>query len=190
MEDIKVLVKGYQTLLDDLKEQKKNINKEIDKIKKDIEGYGLIVENGIITENLPVYGLFWDFEYYSHFDGYKSSAVIDYDRGAYVITKEQFDKFREILNKTEEPSEEDIEYVGEILQDIEMMEYQFSLERDFKLNGEFRRDFKVVSEDLIEWMYCGERDSESLCPGSKFQLGLTTKKEIKAHPYEDGTYYD
>ena len=84
--DIKELQKDYDLILNEIK----SLNTK----KKSFEDYlkteGLTIDKKKIKKDKEVIGLFYNFDFYSHFDGYKSEAIYNKASGAVEISKDDY----------------------------------------------------------------------------------------------------
>lgn len=168
------LQKEYDVYLTELKK----INKIKAAITKKIHDAGYIINAGKVQTDGMVYGIFYDMKFYSHFDGHKSSAVIDIESGAHKVDKVEFD----ILKKCLETKNYD--YIGNLfnlnINFPEMLEYCENL-------WEY---FTIINDNEIHWEYKGDGEYEEIVSGSYFTIKLCSNKTITKTKNIEKTIYE
>lgn len=161
----------------------KEINKQKKVIQDLVKAKGLVIKNGKIGEEETCYGVFFEFDYYSHFDGHRSESVIDYEYGSTEINEETFNQLKTTLQDYYN-LKINIADAEEFLKnelDICVSEYLYD-----NFNIDF---FEIINDNEIEWTYDGGGNQGELCDSSYATFKKTTRTKLNKVKDEEGTTY-
>lgn len=175
---------------DDLVGKVKSAQDELSKYEESIKSKGLYIKDGVVTQDDHVWALFWDIQYYSHFDGHTSDPIYDLYSGACIIDEDKSDMVRELIIHWDTISFDEklgfLEKICETRGDAQVMiDYVLDQldeygESELIKDNVFNRRFQFIIEDTslrIE-MIRREEDQNECCSGSYIEWSQTTKSEL------------
>jgi hypothetical protein len=174
-------IKELQSQYESINERINSFNKEKKSIINQAECAGYMLKGSIFVKDEPIYGIFYDFEFYSHFDGHRSGAVNDYYIGSQLSSLEDFNTLKQLIQDNDLGEEEQI---YELIQDTPLDSV------GIELDTEFMSHFKIISDTEIIWEYEGGDDQGELRSGSYFTIKLTTQSELKKVKNKEYTKID
>ena len=192
----------YNNLVAKVKEAESNLTKFESQLKSE----GLYIKSGTVMENKQVYGVFWDIDYYSHFDGHSSDAIYDEYSGAARLNDENEEALKKLLlywndmtfkekcdiflNETDDaylfPRRSRIpwcftEKLGETFDEYD--------EGEMKNNGN-TSTFDVFkfenNTNSFRITYYGRRDQGEMCDGSYIEFRLSSEDELSKVKIHEG----
>jgi len=174
--ELKILQEQYDTITAVIDTQKKAQNI----LKKQGKDAGLRLKCGKFVADEIVYGVFYDLAYYSHFDGHKSGAVVDYASGAGESSEKSFNYIKNAIETGNIVGEEEM---FDALQEVPFDEcgyYEIPNCNSSKEEiAEFLAMFEIVSPTEIGWTYAGSGDQGEYYNGVGFTIKQATQSEIK-----------
>lgn len=157
----------YQEKLNEINQQMKQWKAKKNKLLKEIEQAGFMVEKEIVKENTGVIGLFWNLTYYSTYVSEKG-ALYDRGEGAVSITKEEFDTLKVLFQEPEENEEAILEFL------LPKMNVE-----DYFLEESMHRGFVKITDDCITWEVLEEaRYQGDIDKGSIMEIRNSSTAEI------------
>jgi hypothetical protein len=191
---MKVTIEEWQEQFDFIDSKIKELKDKKNVLIRAIGKKGFDYVGGKVIVREEVYGAFWDITYYSHFDGYKSSAVYEIEKGAIKITKENFEKLKSLIKEYKVLP--DTTLGSSIDKEIEALEEKASWAIEevgteyLHTGGHVLKHFDIVDENTLEWNYVGRQDQEEFTNDSSIVIKLSTIKEIEDTPWVDKTEYN
>ena len=174
-------IKELQSQYDTINEQISSLTKAKKTLTKQAEDAGYMLKGTNFVKDEPVYGIFYDLEYYSHFDGHRSGAVNDYYIGSAKTTIETFNTIKQLIQNNSLGEDDQMYFLTESVPfDNVCIEF----------DDDFMEHFKIISDTEIKWEYKGDDDQGELRSGSYFTIKLTTQKEIKKVKTKEYTEID
>jgi len=175
------MIKELQKEYDDVLNEIKTINAKKKEILNKISKNGLAVFKDEIKEDEKVYGIFYDLDFYSHFDGHASEAVYYYQSGASEISNEDFKLLKRLITEFKEDTNGSIEdrnskYINILCEEFIsfLPDYFYNVEEDMF------NFFEIVNDNNIKWTYKGNNNQSELSDGSNIVFKKSTKSTIKA----------
>lgn len=171
--------KTLQTDYDKTKAEIKVLETKLKEIEKQAKKEGLFFKSGKIVGNDKILAAFWDGNYYSHFDGHKSSAVYDEFSGSEKLKKDNIAAFNKLLvilkdiKTVDQLSEEDGEILGELLS---LNKAHYLITDNL---GDMDGGWNVkVTKDSIKFTYIGSEDQGELSNESEIEFKYVNESEL------------
>lgn len=183
-----------QAQYDELKSKVREAEKNLEAFEKSLKAKKLYVKSGTIKEDSETWAVFWDVDYYSHFDGHSSDAIYDEYRGAAKLSSENEEALKKILLYWDDMSfeEKKLAIVGDsevklfprgcdcwcFTERVEELfgEYDATEMVDNTLAGEYKFEATPTSFTIT----CVDMDDDQgrVCNGSTMTFRLSNKDEL------------
>ena len=179
---MEITKKEYQETIDEYNAEIKALQSKKKTWVKHAESKGYDLIRGKFIESKEVYGVFYNIDYYSHFDGHTSDAVYREQSGVDEISKEEFTSLKSNIGKYLETKDKKI--CKEIIEILSLY-----ADENFYDMDEYVKFF-TIKDDLIYWEYKGSDDQGEICSGSWVEIKSTTEKKIKSTKRVNKEYKD
>lgn len=183
-----------QAQYDELKTKVKEAEKNLEAFEKSLRAKKLYIKSGEVKEDKEIWAVFWDVDYYSHFDGHSSDAIYDEYRGAAKLSPENEEALKKILLYWDDMSFDEkklaivgdsevklfprgcdpwcfTERIGELFSEYDATEM---------VNNEFAGEYKFDVTPNSLTITCVDRDDDQgrVCNGSTMTFRLSNKDEL------------